>query len=128
VTDPYELKALLESHPNARSKHRSPTSLAIDAHYAGLCLADRWTWERYTRLAAFLRLTVFELASLALIPHARIDRWRRDFVFPFDPDVAYAHAMILTLIESNVLREYTKDVIANPFPTSANYDDRPRSP
>jgi len=119
--DAYEFKALSETHPNARSSHRSPTSLVIDAHYAGLALTHRWTWERYTRLAAFLQLTKWELASLALIPHRRIERWERDFIFPFEPDVAYAHAMILTLIEANVLSNYTKDIIANPFPTSEAY-------
>jgi hypothetical protein len=116
-----ELEFVVRNHPNSGSPNGSPRSAIIDAYYARLLLVDRWTWNRFCRLATFLKLTHYELASLALIPHLYVKKWEDEYIFPVKNKSAYAHAMILTLIESNVLDNYTKDVVKQPFPDSSVY-------
>lgn len=96
--------------PNQGSKLQTPASLNIDLHYAHLDVIRRWNWERYHRLAAFLQLTYGELASLICLPHSQLKGIRERNVFPGPP------ALLLTLLEAQVLSAYSSDVIAQPFP------------
>lgn len=97
--------------PNKGSKLQTPASLNIDLHYAELQVIRRWNWERYHRLAAFLRLTHGELASLICLPHSLLKGIQRRNVFPGPA------ALLLTLLEAQVMQAYSKDIIAQPFPS-----------
>lgn len=115
-------RILRELHPNHGSRRQTTTTLLIDAHYADLCLIERWTWERFQRLASFLQLTHAELASLALLPHAWLTQWPKTNILPIPRDQgAYAQALLLTLLEARVLQNWSNDIIANPFPSPDTY-------
>ncbi len=47
--------------PNQGSRLQTPSTLLIDVHYSKLLLVERWTWERFTRLCAFLQISPAEL-------------------------------------------------------------------
>lgn len=98
--------------PNHTSKHQTPASLRIDLHYARLNLIRRWNWERFHRLAAFLNVTYGELASLIALPHSQLYTCRERNYFHGSA------ALLLTLLEANALKDYSEDVIAQPFPTN----------
>lgn len=97
--------------PNRRSKDATPASLRIDLHYARLNVHRRWDWHRYERLAQFLRLTPAELASVVCMPHKDLGRARANNRFHGSA------ALLLTLLEAQVLREYSHDIIENPIPS-----------
>lgn len=96
--------------PNKGSRLQTPASLNIDVHYAQLNVIRRWNWERFHRLAAFLNLTHGELASLICLPHRHLKGIRARNVFPGPA------ALLLTLLEAQVLASYSNDIIPNPFP------------
>lgn len=103
--------------PNEVSPHRTTASVYFDHHYARLDLLGRWTWERFARLCQFLKVTPHELASLAMIPHKRIEWFQRHNHLGGNQWVA--QAFILTVIEARVLRNWSKDIIEEPFPSFA---------
>lgn len=96
--------------PNKGSKLQTAASLNIDIHYAQIDVIRRWNWERYHRLAAFLNLTHGELASFICLPHSQLAGIRTRNVFPGPA------ALLLTLLEAQVLANYSDDIIAQPFP------------
>lgn len=102
--------------PNVGSPHQTPASLATDAHYMSLRLVPRWDWDRFARLSAFLKLTPYELGSLALITHKEVGAWSQNNLLPMKEADARRAALILTLIEAHILKDYTSDIIENPFP------------
>lgn len=100
--------------PNQDSRHQTPASLMIDTHYAQLRLMERWTWDRYVRLCQFLRMTPWEVASLVMLRHGSIDTFRRKGRLSIQGH--RAAALVLTILEAHVMREWTSDVIENVFP------------
>lgn len=102
--------------PNAGSKLATPASLKIDLHYAHQQIWERWTWERFVRLAKFLNVTIGELASIACMPHRALEAFeRRNRIYAgVSPD--RATALVLTLLEAHLASEFTLDVVTNPFP------------
>jgi hypothetical protein len=104
-------------HPNFGSDFATPSSQRVDAHYVKLNLLDRWTWERFSRMCRFMQLTPYELGSIACIPHRVIEQWKLRSVLPMSATQgAYAVALILTVIESQVLAGHVSDVIEDPIP------------
>lgn len=89
----------------------------IDTSYASLNLVPRWNWIRFMRLANFLKLTPWELASLAIIRHEALDSYKRRGALPMMNPAPTA--LILTLIEAQALKGWTDDIIPNPFPNLA---------
>ncbi len=96
--------------PNSDSAHKTAASLTFDLHYAQLGLVQRWDWQRYCRLAAFLELTVYELGSLLCITHRRvISRKSGSRFLPTE-------CLLLTMLEAQAMKSYGADVIENPLP------------
>lgn len=93
-----------------RGPYETPGSALIDLHYAKLRIDQRWTWDRFLRLAGFLRVTPGELASLVRLKHTLLEGCHLRNQFP--PPVA----LLLTLIEAHVSAEIIPDVIKTPFP------------
>lgn len=106
----------LPEMPNHGSPFQTPSTVLIDVHYCKLLLVERWTWERFTRLCAFLRISNAELASAVLMPHKMLAAYERDNRIPNRSGAARPIALLLTLLESHCCRHMTKDVIENPFP------------
>ena len=100
--------------PNADSTKRTPASVMLDMHWENMRLVERWSWERYVRLCKFLSYTPWELASLVLLPHDQIERFRRTSCL--SGKAARPVALILTLVEAHVMGNWTDDVIKNAFP------------
>lgn len=107
--------------PNAGSPHQTPSTLLIDAHYAQLLLVERWTWERFTRMCAFLQVSPAELASAVLLPHRFLDAYKRENKIPSRIGSGPAIALVLTLLETHCCGAMTRDVIENPFPDLNKY-------
>lgn len=108
---------ILRTYPNVGSKFSTPTSCLVDKHYGDLQLFTRWTWERYLRLAAFLKLSPYELGSVTGIPHSAVERWKLKSPIPISPsEGGYSAALVLTILEAHVCGELLGDTIANPFP------------
>lgn len=104
--------------PNATSKHRSPSTDLIDIHYSNLRISERWDWQRIQRLCSFLQVTEYELASLVLMPHEWVEKFKQRDQMPCAvAGGGRAVAMILTILEARVLKRLTKDVIVEPFPS-----------
>lgn len=114
--------------PNRDSDIQTPASLKIDLRYAKLQIYDRWTYDRFVRLATFLNLTAGELASLACIPHRSLPTFERRNRLKVGPGKNYGSAFLLTLIEAHVCREWTHDIIANPFPDLSGGQDSTQQP
>ena len=93
-----------------RGAYETMGSARIDLHYAKLGIDRRWTWERFLRLAGYLRLTTGELASTVRISHGQIETCHRANRFP--PPVA----LLLTLLESHVTAGLVPDAIQSPLP------------
>lgn len=104
----------LPKFPNETSSHNTPACLIIEEHYGRLQLSVRWTWERYARLCQFLNMTPWEVASLAMIPHTSIARFREDN--RLNGFGCRSQLLLLTLLEAHVCGQMSGDVIANPFP------------
>lgn len=102
--------------PNAGAKTQTPASLNVDLHYAKLKIYERWDWNRYVRLAAFLKLTPHELGSIACLTHRQIDGFQQSNRLKQGGAKDRAGAMVLTLIEAHVTKAYSNDVVENPFP------------
>ncbi len=103
--------------PNYGSENATPASLKIDLHYRELHIWERWTWIRYCRLAKFLRLTPEELASIVCVPHSRLARFEQEnhlFAYAGAPD--RAAALLLTILETQVMGHLTHDVVEKVFP------------
>lgn len=98
--------------PNRASKHKTPASLAFDIHYAKLRVVERWDRERYDRLCLFLQLTRHELASLICWPHGNVDRAVTSNCFRGPV------ALLLTILEAQVMANLSADIISQPFPTN----------
>jgi hypothetical protein len=84
-------------------------SRRIDLHYAKLGLPKRWTWRRFTDLCSFLRVTPEEMASTILLPHSHLPGCFKRNAFPGPA------ALLLTLIEANVMKGLSADIIENPI-------------
>ena len=105
--------------PNPGSEWQTPASLIIDIHYMNLLLVERWTWERFTKLCLFLKMTSYEVASLVLLPHKKVEEYRVKNILPLKRAHASSVALSLTLLEAYLMRGLTNDVIENPFPNLA---------
>jgi hypothetical protein len=103
--------------PNRKSRFTTPASLRIDLHYARIGVIARWDWERFTRLALFLNYTPEEMASLICLQHSHLHGIRERNIFPGPA------ALLLTLVEAQVLKGISYDIISNPLP-----NDSPQSP
>lgn len=102
--------------PNEKSPEQTPVSLAFDVHYTTLQIVERWNWDRFIRLAAFLGRTPAELASLATLRHVEMRSFRdRNRL----PHASMSVALVLTVLEHHVAGHMSHDTIAKPFPTSA---------
>lgn len=111
--DPYRSLAL----PNAGSKFATPASLKTDLHYEKLGIYQRWTWDRFLRLATFLKITPYELGSLACVTHSQVEVLRNTNRLKLNgPGKNRPGALVLTLLETYCCRMYTKDIIESPFP------------
>lgn len=97
---------------NSKSKLQTPASLLFDLHYAKLGIIPRWDWDRFNRLARFLNITIGELASLVLLPHSYL----RSTAFPLHNRLPGSTCLLLTLIEAQMMKSYTDDIIENPIP------------
>lgn len=95
--------------PNSSSKHQTLGSRRIDLHYAKLRIPHRWTWARFQALCAFLRVTPEEMASTICLPHSRLAGINQRNCFPGSA------ALLLTLIEANVKKGLSTDIIENPI-------------
>jgi len=102
--------------PNQGSRLQTPSTLLIDVHYSKLLLVERWTWERFTRLCAFLQISPAELASSVLMPHDYLLNYERTNRIHRSRAVALPIALLLTCLELRCCGEMTNDVIRNPFP------------
>lgn len=102
--------------PNEGSELQTPTTLQVDLHYAKLAIWHRWSWERFVRLCNFLKVTPAELASIACIPHNQLENFQRRNRIMQSGSPNRAAALVLTLLEAHVAKEYTADVIEAPFP------------
>jgi hypothetical protein len=103
--------------PNPGSLHQTPASLILDVHYAKLLLVERWTWDRFIRFAAYLKMTPYELGSAALISHDMVDHLRsKNHLGGYRHQGVRAQALILTLLEAHLCGAIFHDVIQNPFP------------
>lgn len=107
----------LEPMPNKGSRHQTPASVYIDAHYHTLELTRRWSWFRYTRLCNRINMTPYELGSLVMLSHASIAAFEKKKVM--DKRIARPVALLLTLFEAHLFGEMLHDVIKNPFPDLA---------
>lgn len=99
---------------NFGSPHQTPASLMIDTHYHGLQLVERWTWTRYARFCAFLKMTPYEVASLVLMRHSAVEGFRQ-----YNRLTGHnnrATALLLTLLEAHMCKDWSVDIIENPFP------------
>jgi hypothetical protein len=101
--------------PNLASKHTTPASVAIDAHYAINLINERWNFDRYAKLCAFIQMTPYELASLVMMPHSWINEYRRTKLMPAK-SAARPICLLLTIVEAHWLRNYSRDIVADPFP------------
>jgi hypothetical protein len=104
------------SLPNAGSKYQTPNTLRIDVHYANLLLAERWTWDRFNRLASFLQISHAELASAVTLSHRALEKYESTNRIPNRDGNGRAIALLLTLLETHCCGEWTNDVIQKPFP------------
>lgn len=103
--------------PNADSEFTTATTKLIDINYSNKRIAERWTWERYQRLCSFLKVTEAELASLVLMPHAWLPKFRDYSQIPCSvTGGGRAVAMLLTLLEARVLKKLVPDVVKHPIP------------
>lgn len=105
---------------NRHSEHRTHATIRFDIHYAKIALIERWDWKRFIKLSVFLRLTPYELGSLIALPHAHVNFAQRDNHF------SGPAALILTLLEAQVMSKFTNDVIANPLPVTTPPNDPPQ--
>jgi hypothetical protein len=106
--------AYVPSLPNHGSKHQTPSSLYIDSFYAQQLLIERWTWPKFIRLCRFLKMTPYEVASLVMMPHSAVPAFERENILTCY--TARPVALLLTLLEHQVLGEIAPDTIKNPFP------------
>jgi len=90
---------------------KTVTSVLIETHYQNLLIIERWTWERFVRLAKFFQFTPLELGSLVMMDGNALQRYRKNNLPPIR-----SAALLLTMLEFNVMKNWTDDVIANPFP------------
>jgi hypothetical protein len=98
---------------NPQSKHKTATSLQFELHYAKLGIIARWDWDRYCRLASFLNITLYELASLINWTHRGVEVAKENNRFPSPV------CLLLTLLEAQVMHMYTDDIVKNPFPNGS---------
>lgn len=101
--------------PNVGSTHSTPTTQLLDCHWSTMSLVRRWDWVRFVRLANFLQMTPWELASLAMIKHAALEGYKRRGVLPVQNPSATA--LLLTLLEAQAMKGWTADIIVNPWPS-----------
>lgn len=102
-------KHLLPNGPTFRTS----ASLAFDLHYAHLNIQRRWDRERYDRLARFLGLTRYELASLVCWRHSHVETAMMTNTLPGPV------CLLLTLLEAQAMKNCNADAIAQDkiFPT-----------
>jgi len=102
--------------PNHGSKNATPASLKIDLWYKELNIWERWTWDRYVRLCRFLNLTPEELASVVCIPHSRLPGFAEENHIHAGALPDRAAALLLTMLETQVMGHLTKDVVEKAMP------------
>lgn len=103
----------MERLPNDGESTQTTATKLIDLHYANTLLVRKWTWDRYVRLAAYLKMTEFELASLATLTHREVPRFKhQNRITRHNP---HAVCLVLSLIEHHVAGLVAMDA-ANPFP------------
>lgn len=95
--------------PNSASQKQTLGSRRIDLHYAKLGLPRRWTWTRFMELCSFLRVTPEEMASTIGMLHRHLPIAYRRNQFPGPA------ALLLTLIEANVKKGLSEDIVENPI-------------
>ena len=101
--------------PNGASRKQTMGSRRIDLHYAKLGIPTRWTWDRFTMMCSVLRVTHEEMASVVCFPHRNLkDAYLRNN-FPGST------ALLLTLIEADVMKGITPDLIANPIASLSDH-------
>lgn len=100
-----------DTMPNVGSPYQTPASVYIDSHYYQLQLNRRWNWFRYVKLCRLLKMTPYELASLVMLSHANVDTYQKTKKLK-----SRSVALLLTILEANVIGEVHHDVIKNPFP------------
>ena len=106
-----------QQHPNFGSKNATPGSRLIDLHYQRLFIYERWTWERFDRLAAALKITPYELASIVGLPHKCVAKWEYKTQMPLSQhNGGLGVALCLTVLEAHILAAFTEDIIKNPYP------------
>lgn len=88
-----------------KGEHTS-ASLLISARYAKLNIRSRWSKKRVDRLCRFLNITRFELETLVGSKVERVDDGKM---------LNMTTCLLLTLLESTYLKNYTKDVVDNIF-------------
>jgi|11_taG_2_1085331.scaffolds.fasta_scaffold07657_2 hypothetical protein len=93
-------------------------SLIIDSHYAKLNIKERWNQERVERLCGFLRITLGELASLLGVSHG----WWKTHIHS-TKNLSGPICILLTIIETHFMSEYTKDVVTNLFDFNGKQKD-----
>ena len=104
----------------------------FDMHWYTMDLEHPWTWDRFARLCNFMQFTPYELASLVRLPHGKLSMWKEQNQIGRDPaSAASASTVLLTIVEHTVMKGWTKDVIANPFPNMDSIhavmaDDKPQ--
>lgn len=96
--------------PNKQSPNQTAGSVRFDVHYARLGIVKRWDQRRYDRLAGFLGLTRYELASLICLRHESIDNHFKVGKFPGPA------ALLLTILEAQALKDYVNDVELEAIP------------
>ncbi len=102
--------------PNAGSDHTTATTKLLDLHYSNLRIAERWTWDRYQRICSVLKVTEYEMASLSLMPHDWIPKFKTRNRIPCSVlGGGRAVAMLLTMIEARVMKKLVPDVIEEPM-------------
>lgn len=104
--------------PNDGSEHQTPASLMLDQHWCQMQLVERWSWVRFARLCQFLKFTPWELASLVMLRHEKIEDYQR--TGRLNGSNMRPVALVLTMLEATVLKSWTDDIITDPFPQLPN--------
>jgi hypothetical protein len=83
----------------------SPFSHLIDQHYESLGIKKMWDDRRVRRLVMFMRITNRDLASLVNMPYNIFNQMLAN------GNISGPAALFLTVIENQVMKEYTKDTV-----------------
>lgn len=105
---------------NLGSKGQTAASVMLDTHWSMMRLESRWTWERFVRLAKFLEMTPYELASLVMLRHQDVPSYlERGMMHPKHRTTRLI-ALFLQLVENHVMGAWDPAVVLDPFPHLKN--------